>query len=106
MSMDNPITRAEHEEFRRRMEEEHSRVNRRLEILEENTEKLNKLNTSIEKLAVNMESMLKEQVQQGKRLSVLENRDGEKWRSVVGYVITLIVGLAVGYIATSVGIGG
>ena len=104
--MDNPITRAEHEEFRRRMEEEHSRVNRRLEILEENTEKLNKLNTSIEKLAVNMESMLKEQVQQGKRLSVLENRDGEKWRSVVGYVITLIVGLAVGYIATSVGIGG
>ncbi len=106
MPMDNPITRAEHEEFRRRMEEEHSRVNRRLEMLEENTEKLNKLNTSIEKLAVNMESMLKEQVQQGKRLSVLENRDGEKWRSVVGYVITLIVGLAVGYIATSVGIGG
>lgn len=104
--MDNPITRAEHEEFRRRMEEEHSRVNRRLEMLEENTEKLNKLNTSIEKLAVNMESMLKEQVQQGKRLSVLENRDGEKWRSVVGYVITLIVGLAVGYIATSIGIGG
>lgn len=104
--MDNPITRAEHEEFRRRLEEEHSRVNKRLEMLEENTEKLNKLNTSIEKLAVNMESMLKEQVQQGKRLSVLENRDGEKWRSVVGYVITLIVGLAVGYIATSVGIGG
>lgn len=104
--MDNPITRAEHEEFRRRMEEEHSRVNKRLELLEENTEKLNKLNTSIEKLAVNMESMLKEQVQQGKRLAVLENRDGEKWRSVVGYIITLVIGLAVGYIATAIGIGG
>lgn len=104
--MDTAITRAEHEEFRRRMEEEHNRVNKRLEILEENTERLNKLNTSIEKLAVNMESMLKEQVQQGKRLSVLENRDGEKWRSVVGYAITLVVGLAVGYIATSLGIGG
>ena len=104
--MDTAITRAEHEEFRRRMEEEHSRVNKRLEILEEKTERLNRLNTSIEKLAVNMESMLKEQVQQGKRLSVLENRDGEKWRSVVGYVITLVVGLAVGYIATSIGIGG
>ena len=104
--MDSPITRAEHEEFRRRMEEEHSRVNKRLEILEENTERLNKLNTSIEKLAVNMESMLKEQVQQGKRLSVLENRDGEKWRSVVGYIITLVIGLAVGYIATAIGIGG
>ena len=33
--LDTPITRAEHEEFRRRIEEEHSRQNRRLELLEE-----------------------------------------------------------------------
>jgi len=32
--LDTPITRAEHEEFRRRIEEEHSRQNRRLELLE------------------------------------------------------------------------
>ena len=37
--MDTPITRAEHEEFRRRMEEEHKRQDKRIEILEENTEK-------------------------------------------------------------------
>lgn len=35
--MDTAITRAEHEEFRRRLEEDHCRVNKRLEILEENT---------------------------------------------------------------------
>ena len=32
--MDSPITRAEHEEFRRRMEEEHNRQNKRIELLE------------------------------------------------------------------------
>lgn len=104
--MDNPITRAEHEEFRRRMEEEHSRVNKRLELLEENTERLNALNTSIEKLAVNMESMLKEQVQQGKRLAVLEKRDGDMWRRAVSYAVTAAVGIVIGYIFKLIGIGG
>ena len=33
--MDTPITRAEHEEFRRRMEDEHKRMNHRLGDLEE-----------------------------------------------------------------------
>lgn len=104
--MDTPINRAEHEEFRRRMEEEHRRVNQRLCLLEESTERLNTLNTSIEKLAVNMESMLKEQVQQGKRLEVLEKRDGEMWRKVVGHIVTVVVGIIVGYIFKTIGIGG
>ena len=48
--MDTPITRAEHEEFRRRIEEEHSRQNRRLELLEESIERLNALNTLLRNL--------------------------------------------------------
>lgn len=102
--MDTPITRAEHEEFKQRMEAEHKRQDKRIEILEENTEKLNALNTSIEKLAVNMESMLKEQLQQGKRLEVLENRDGEMWRKVVGYVVTAVIGIVLGVVANKIGL--
>ena len=55
-----PITRAEHEEFRKRMEEEDKRQNKRLDNLEENA----KLLSSIEKLAANMEHMAKEQEKQ------------------------------------------
>ena len=44
-----------------------------------------------------MENMLKEQVSQGKRLETLKSRDGEMWRKVVGYVITTIIGIVVGY---------
>lgn len=101
--MDNSISRAEHEEFRRRMEEEHGRINKRLELLEESIDRLHVLNTSIEKLAVNMESMLKEQVQQGQRLEVLEKRDGEMWRKVVGYIITAVIGGIIGYIFNMIG---
>ena len=101
--LDTPITRAEHEEFRRRIEDENIRQNRRLELLEESIERLNALNTSIEKLAINMESMLKEQMRQGKRLEILENRDGEMWRKLLSYAATTIVGIIVGYIFTHIG---
>lgn len=96
--MDTPITRAEHEEFRRRIEEENKRQDKRIEILEENAKRIEDLNSSIEKLALNMENMLKEQLKQGKRLEVLEARDGEMWRKVVSYAITAIVGIVIGFL--------
>lgn len=101
--MDTPITRAEHEEFKLRLEEENRRQDKRIELLEQNTKRLETMNTSIEKLAVNMESMLKEQVQQGKRLEVLEGRDGEKWRKAVGYVVTTIISIAIGFVFAQIG---
>lgn len=101
--MDEFITRVEHEEFSRRMEDEHSRQNRRIELLEKSTQKQNALLSSIEKLAVNMESMQKELTKQGKRLEVLESRDGEMWRKVVGYAATAVVGIVVGYMFTQIG---
>ena len=96
--MDTPITRAEHEEFRRRIEEENKRQDKRIETLEENAKRIEGLNSSIEKLALNMENMLKEQLKQGKRLEVLESRDGEMWRKVVSYAITAIVGIVIGFL--------
>ena len=53
---------------------------------------------SIEKLALNMENMVKEQRKQGERLEVLENRDGEMWRKVVGYAVTAVVGILLGFL--------
>ena len=94
--MDTPISRAEHEEFRRRMEEEHRRQDKRLELLEENVQKIGALTTAVEKLALSIESMVKEQERQGERLETLESRDGEMWRKVVGYVISAITGVIIG----------
>lgn len=92
------ITRAEHEEFARRMEDEHKRQAARIKILEENVREMRALTTSVEKLASNMENMVKEQEKQGARLEALEGRDGEKWRTVVSYVLTTIIGLVIGFV--------
>lgn len=108
--MDTPITRAEHEEFAKRMEtenqrlkDEDSRQNKRLDLLEKNVREMSALATSVEKLATNMESMVKVQEQQGTRLETLESRDGEMWRKVVGYIVTAILGVVVGFIFTRLG---
>lgn len=101
--MDTPITRAEHEEFRKRLEEENRRQDKRIELLEENVREMSSLTTSVEKLATSMESMVKEQEKQGKRLEVLEGRDGEMWRKVVGYVVTAVVGIVLGFLFTQIG---
>ena len=100
--MDNPITRAEHEEFRRRIEEENKRQDRRLELLEHTVQQISDLTTSVEKLAVSMEGMLREQEKQGTRLETLEDRDGEMWRKIIGYAAA--VGIIIGYVARQIGL--
>ncbi|MCD8239399.1 MAG: hypothetical protein LUC92_08705 [Clostridiales bacterium] len=101
--MDTPISRAEHNEFCKRIEEENARQDKRIALLEENVKQYSALAASVEKLAVNMENMLKEQEKQGKRLEALESRDGEMWRKVTAYIITAIIGIVIGYIFTQIG---
>lgn len=108
--MEDAISRAEHEEFAKRMvaenqrlDDENRRQNKRLDILEENAKAQTALAVSVERLATNMENMLKEQKEQGKRLETLESRDGEMWRKVVTYIATVIVGIVIGFIFRQAG---
>ena len=108
--MEDAISRAEHEEFAKRMvaenqrlDDENRRQNKRLDILEENAKAQTALAVSVERLATNMENMLKEQKEQGKRLETLESRAGEMWRKVVAYIATAIVGIVIGFIFRQAG---
>ena len=108
--MDTPITRAEHEAFSKLMESENKRLsdendrqNKRLEILENNSKQLTTLTTAVEKLALSIENMAKEQASQGERLETLESRDGEMWRKVVGYFVTAVIGIVVGFVFRQIG---
>jgi len=101
--MAEPISRAEHEEFCRRMESENKRLadendrqNARLALLEETARQNSAMVANVERLAVNMENMLKVQEAQGKRLETLENRDGKMWRSTKDKIITAVISAFVG----------
>lgn len=101
--MDGALTRAEHVEFAKRMEDEHTRQNRRISELEKAVESNNKLLISVERLALSMETMQKEQADQGERLEKLESRDGENWRKLVGYVVSAVVGGIIAFIFAKIG---
>ena len=91
--MENGISREEHEEFCRRMEDEHKRINHRVADLEDTVRQIGALTASVEKLALSVESMAKTQTKQGERLEELESRDGKMWRKVSGDVITSVIGI-------------
>lgn len=100
---DSPIMRAEHEEFVRRMEEEHKHQNKRLGLLEKQTEQITDIAMSTKELAISVKHMAEEQREQGNRLEKLEGRDGEMWRKVVGYVITAVIGILIGFVFRQIG---
>ena len=101
--MDAPITRPEHEEFMKRMEDEHKRIHHRISEVEETVKEIHGLATSVERLAASVEQMAQIQRSHTEQIGRLESRDGEMWRKVVGYVATSVVGMVIGYIFTQIG---
>ena len=100
----NAISRAEHEEFVRRMDEANSRQDARLKALEETSGQIHALAISVEKLAQSVENMAKAQEEQGERLKAIENRDGEMWRKIVSYIVMAFVGAGVAYVIARLGL--
>lgn len=94
--MENGIGRQEHEEFARRMEDEHKRISYRLSDLEETVRQIGELTASVEKLALSVESMAKSQTKQEARLEELEGRDGDTWRKLKWHILTLVIGAVAG----------
>lgn len=103
MADDKYLTMELHNEFARRMEEEHERQNERIKALEKSSKENMKLTISVEKLATSVQTMVEEQKTQGERLEKLEEQDGEMWRKVVSYAITAIVGIVIGFIFKQLG---
>lgn len=97
------ITLQFHNEYAKRMAEENERQNYRLKALERSTEENRNIVISVERLTLSVKSMVEEQKSQGRRLETLENRDGESWRKAIGYLVTTIIGIVVGYIFKKIG---
>lgn len=102
--MEDTISRKEHEEFSRRIDEENERQNKRLSELEKSIKQIGELTATVKELAVNMKNMLVEQEKQGTRLDSIEKRDGEMWRKVTSHIITLLVGAVAAYIFAHMGL--
>ena len=95
---------AVHEEFSRRMEDEHKRQNTRIADLEEKVEDIGDLTASVAKLATSVEQMAKAQEKQGQRLEALEQKPAKRWDSLVDKVIWAIAGALIVYALSQLGL--
>lgn len=93
-----------HDEFARRMQDEHTRQNRRITILEEKVEDIGELTTSVASLAQSVELMAKAQEKQGKRLEALEQKPAKRWESIVEKALLVIVTALITYALSQLGI--
>lgn len=92
------LPRQEHVEFARRIDEEHDRIHYRLKKLEQQDEVNTKTLITIERLVTGIENLQKQVNEQNTRLEVIENRDGESFRSIKLVAITAIVSGIIGYL--------
>ena len=72
----------------------------RMEEQEEQGKSFQDLVLSVQKLAMNMEAMLKEQSAQGERLSALEKEPAERWNNMTRTIFTTITSTIAGALAT------
>jgi len=95
--MENFVTRDEHQEFARRIEDENSRQNKRLEIIEGKQSQISELVVSVKVLATNVENIAKEINEQGLRLREIEGKPAKRWETIISCIITGLVGAAISY---------
>ena len=105
------LLKVEHEEFAKRVNEEHERTNARLKELEDNQRENTRMLVNIERIAIGVEANEKELKKinvrldkQEEKFEALESRDGEKWRKAEWLVITGIITAILGYIVGNIGL--
>ena len=95
---------AVHNEYARRMEDEHKRQNRRISDLEGKVKDIGALTASVESLARSVEQMAKAQEKQGKRLETLEQRPAKRWDSLMDKALWAVVGAFIAFLLSHVGL--
>lgn len=102
--MNEFVSRAEYDERQKRIDDENRRQNHRIDKLETITDQIADMAASIKAMVVTMQSMQKEQEEQGKRLSDIEKKPADNWDRLVYSIIAMIAGAAVTWIIAKGGI--
>lgn len=100
--MDEFVTRTEHAEFAKRIDEENNRQNHRLTNLETGQTQISELVASVKVLAVNMETMSEELKKQGARLADIEAKPAKRWDTVVTSIMTGVIGFLLSMLMSGV----
>lgn len=92
--MEEYVTRLEYDEHNRRTDDEHKRINRRMEIVEESVRQIGELTASVREMAVSMNNMAKEQGKMSERLNCLEEEPRKNWGALKTGLLSGLAGAA------------
>ena len=98
------LSLAVHEEYARRMDDEHQRQNKRLTDLEKAVDDITSLTASVASLAKSVEQMAKAQEKQGKRLEALEQKPANRWDNLVDKAVWAVAAALIAYVLSQIGI--
>lgn len=85
-------------------EHEIKSLKHRMDDQEAKSRTIQDLVISVQKLAINMEAMIKEQVAQGDRIAKLEQEPADNWKRMKAKAIDTAVGLIAGAVITGIAI--
>lgn len=95
-------------EHERRLTEVESRSKsntRRLDKLEESTEAINRLATSMEVMVVKQEEVAETVGKLDKKVTELESKPAKRWEKVVEKILTALAAAIAGFIIAKLGLG-
>ena len=96
--MDDYVSLALHNEFADKIKAEDERQNKRISMLEESMKQIYILNTSVEKIAMSVETLTHEIGEQNKRLKAIEDKPVQNWDKLVWAVGGAILSAVVAFI--------
>ena len=100
--MENFIPRQEHEEFAKRMEEEHRRQNHRITNLEKNYEQLTELTMCVKEQTMTLDNMAKEVKSQGEKIEKITTEPIRQAQRIRDKAIDTIVGVIIGALVVAI----
>ena len=102
--MDDFVPRHEYMERIGRSDDRMRDFDRRLSKVEELSDKLSDMAATMQGMLVTLQTMQKEQAEQGERLRKIEEEPADKWNKVVSTVITVLVTAALTWLISKGGV--
>lgn len=96
------ITRHEQEEFKRRIDEEESRQNHRLSVIEGRVDKLIDMQVSMAQLQVGISNITEELKKLAAEVDSLKQAPADKWNKAVWIVISIVITAVVTYAISAI----
>lgn len=96
--MDEYISRNEHEEFCKRLEEENHRQNHRIDELEKTTQEIHTMSKSLVVMCEKMNAMNESMDTLKDKVEVLEHEPLDTWNKIKGAVIAAIASGLIGIV--------